>query len=346
MNQNVYDNSKDALAHIMREYGAEVLLGKRLRNFFLDFAHVKESRKNVVFFVIESGAAEILKKNIGARTEEQEIAYRQAVERLIRKYPIERGEVESVMLEFTDALGWNINVQQQTPPKPQQTTPEPQTAPAPVQTPLSNLTPGQRNVRFGKYLWRVLDVQNNRALLLTEEILEKCCHYEEYTSTTWESCDLREYLNGTFLQTFSSQEQKRIAQTENRNADNPWYGTPGGRGTVDKVFLLSIDEVIKYFGGSGQLRERPTKNVWYINNEYSSARIAKYQGAKVWWWLRSPGFSNYFAAVVDFDGDLDVYGNFVDKELGGVRPALWLNLNCNQKPFPLFRHRRNQSNRR
>lgn len=326
MNQNVYDNSKDALAHIMREYGAEVLLGKRLRNFFLDFAHVKESRKNVVFFVIESGAAEILKKNIGARTEEQEIAYRQAVERLIRKYPIERGEVESVMLEFTDALGWNINVQQQTLPKPQQTTPEPQTAPAPVQTPLSNLTPGQRNVRFGKYLWRVLDVQNNRALLLMEEVLEQRCYHSDFTSVTWEACDLRKYLNGAFLQNFSGREQKLITQTENRNADNPWYGTPGGRGTVDKVFLLDIDEVVKYFGDSGQLRERPTKDVGYINDEYSNARIAKYQGEEAWWWLRSPGGSGFDAAGVGRDGGLYMFGITVYYAYGGVRPALWLNL--------------------
>lgn len=201
-----------------------------------------------------------------------------------------------------------------------------------------SLTPGQRNVSFGKYLWRVLDVQNNRALLLAEEILEQRRYHSECTSITWEACDLRKYLNGAFLQTFSSQEQERIVQTENRNADNQWFGTSGGRDTVDKVFLLSIEEVVKYFGDSGDLRARKGwywesgrpvlkdgKGYW-INDEYNGARIAKYRGEEGWWWLRSPGYDgDSDAARVDYDGNLYMIGDDVINVFGGVRPALWLN---------------------
>lgn len=195
-----------------------------------------------------------------------------------------------------------------------------------------SLTPGQRNVRFGKYLWRVLDVQNGRALLLTEEILEERCYNSKWARVTWETCDLRKYLNGTFLQSFSGQEQERIAKTEIRNADNPWYGTSGGRDTVDQVFLLSIDEVVKYFGDSGDLRARKGwyyengEDVpYYINDEYNSARIVKYRGEEGWWWLRSPGYDSGYAAGVVDDGGLGVLGDNVFLALG-VRPALWLNL--------------------
>lgn len=188
-----------------------------------------------------------------------------------------------------------------------------------------SLTPGQRNVSFGKYLWRVLDVQNNRALLLAEEILEQRQYHSDNTSITWENCELRKYLNGAFLQTFSSQEQERIAKTEIRNADNQWFGTSGGRDTVDKIFLLSIEEVVKYFGDSGQLRKRPDKNAWWIDDEYNSTRIAKYQGKEAWWWLRSPGYYVDYAANVDYDGSLYMSGDGVDDEYGGVRPTLWLN---------------------
>lgn len=200
---------------------------------------------------------------------------------------------------------------------------------APVWTALDDLTPGQRNVRFGEYLWRVLDVQNNKALLLAEEIFEMRRYHSKYSKVTWETCELRGYLNGEFLETFSSQEQSRIVPTENTNADNPWYGTSGGKRTVDRVFLLSIDEVLKYFGDSGRLQEGPKKvprAFQWINDEYNSARIAKYQGKKVLWWLRSPGYDAYHAVGVDVYGFLVLRGLDVNVWDDGVRPSLWINL--------------------
>lgn len=252
----MYDSSKDALAAIMREHGAEVLLGSRLRNFFLDYAHVKAGRK--------------------------------------KSHP----------------------------------------KPAPARTTLGNLMPGQRNVSFGKYLWCVLDVQNGRALLLAEEVLEQRLYHSEYTSVTWETCELRKYLNGEFLRSFSSQERKRIAKTENVNKDNQWFETFGGSSTVDRVFLLSIEEVVKYFGDSGDLREWMGWGYrvyeWpYIYDQYNSARIAKYRGVEAFWWLRSPGCDNDRAAGVSYEGYLSMSGlavHHVDSEDVGVRPALWLNL--------------------
>ena len=201
-----------------------------------------------------------------------------------------------------------------------------------------SLAVGQRNVRFGKYNWRVLDVQNGKALLLTEDVIEQCCYHSSLERITWEGCELRGYLNGEFLQTFSSSEQNRIASVTNTNPDNPWYGTPGGGDTTDKVFLLSLDEVVKYFGDSGDLRARKDNGLRdHINDQYNEARMAKYGktsnrfipiGQAAWWWLRSPGggvdkFA--FAAVVDSDGWLLIDGGFVG-DGGGVRPALWLNL--------------------
>ena len=203
-----------------------------------------------------------------------------------------------------------------------------------------DLTAGQGNVRFGKYDWRVLDVQNGKALLLTEDIIEERCYHSSWERITWEGCELRGYLNGAFLQAFSSSEQSRIASVTNTNPDNPWYGTLGGGDTTDKVFLLSIDEVVKYFGDSGDLRARKDNRLRdYINDQYNEARMAKYGktsdrlipvGGGAWWWLRSPGgFDDddkfAFAAVVDSDGWLLINGAFVG-DGGGVRPALWLNL--------------------
>ena len=109
------------------------------------------------------------------------------------------------------------------------------------------------------------------------------------------------------------------------NGLNPWFDTEGGNNTLDMIFLLSLEEVVKYFGDSGQLRNRP-KYKDYLSDQYSNARIAQdIAGSASWWWLRSPGFGPLYVISVDDTGDLLVGGDDVFCS-GGVRPALWLNL--------------------
>jgi hypothetical protein len=180
----------------------------------------------------------------------------------------------------------------------------------------------------GKTLkWRVLDVQEGRALLLTKAIIEKRPYHSSNTNTTWEKCALRQYLNGDFLANSFGAEKSRIAQVTNANPDNQWFGTAGGNSTPDRVFLLSIGEVVKYFGDSGQLKNRPRKDSWWISDQYNSKRIAKYGNRAWWWWLRSPGNRSHDAAYVGRGGNLYIYGYYdLLSGEGGVRPALWLNL--------------------
>ena len=86
---------------------------------------------------------------------------------------------------------------------------------------------------------------------------------------------------------------------------NPEFKTDAGSATKDKIFLLSIDEVNQYFSTD-------------------SSKICPYNGDAFWWWLRSPGYDQDDAAVVDDEGS--VYGDNVDESNNAVRPALWINL--------------------
>ncbi len=95
---------------------------------------------------------------------------------------------------------------------------------------------------------------------------------------------------------------------------------PGGNNTTDKVFLLSIDEVKKYFHSDEARKVKATA-------------YAKAQGAYVnsdngnsWWWLRSPGYITGRAAYVLTYGSIYYNGDYVDNSFGTVRPALWINL--------------------
>jgi hypothetical protein len=197
--------------------------------------------------------------------------------------------------------------------------------------------------RFGNYDWRVIDIQNGKALLLSELVITDKPYHQPGGEITWENCTLRrDYLNNEFYNSFSTSDKKRIIETPNCNPDNLWYGIPGGKDTRDKVFLLSLEEVDRYFGDSGDYLSKRRKNWnshdqkfyasndgWAFSNSHDSERVAKDANGKAWWWwLRSPGDDSYYAAYVNTDGNVGVSGGGVSVSGvgGGFRPALWLNL--------------------
>ncbi|MDR7855208.1 DUF6273 domain-containing protein [Tissierella sp.] len=192
---------------------------------------------------------------------------------------------------------------------------------------------------FGGYNWRVLDMQNNTALIITEEIIEHRSYHDAYKDITWADCALRKYLNGEFYDNFNTADKSRIIPVINKNPDNQWYGSKGGADTEDSIFLLSIEEVCKYFGDSSSNLYNRGKNqrYWFQRkDENNSKRIARIQGKEGawWWWLRSPGRVNVKAVYIfGTDGNIGIQGNNIlkgnisdGKCTGGVRPALWLRL--------------------
>lgn len=181
---------------------------------------------------------------------------------------------------------------------------------------------------FGRYEWCVLEDQDGKKLLLAKDVLERRVYHSSKISVTWENCELRKYLNGEFLRTFSSNEQDRIAKTKNRNEKNQWHSssTLDGADTEDSVFLLSIEEVVNYFGNSGQLSKQ--SECGSIDDEYNDKRKAICQGGvgcSGMWWLRSPGKDGCYVAYVSSTGSICMTGVDVSSERAGVRPALWLN---------------------
>lgn len=192
---------------------------------------------------------------------------------------------------------------------------------------------------FGGYNWRVLDIQNNTALVITEEIIEQRPYHDAYKDITWAHCALRKYLNGEFYDKFTEADKLRIIPVINKNPDNEWYAAKGGEDTRDSIFLLSIKEVCKYFGDSRSKLQNRGKNqrYWFERkDENNSKRIAKLQGKEGswWWWLRSPGRVNVKAVYIfGTDGNIGIQGNNIlkgnisdGKCTGGVRPAMWLKL--------------------
>lgn len=195
--------------------------------------------------------------------------------------------------------------------------------------------------RYEKIKWRVLNVANGKALLLSDKVLDDQIYHTPGTEATWENCTIRTWLNDaafskSFLNcAFSSEEQNAISKTTLTNTNNSQYDTEGGNNTEDYIFLLSESDV--YSGSSaatyGFIRNgetcdeaRRTQGSAYAKamGLYTECAETGYAGNCIWW-LRTPGVLSTFAGTADYDGYVDMDGVDVDSANIGVRPALWIN---------------------
>lgn len=167
--------------------------------------------------------------------------------------------------------------------------------------------------------WIVLSINKGSALLVSKYGLDSRPYNSYGGSTTWEQSSLREWMNGTFLNTaFNASEQAKIESRKMPAYKNPQYSTNPGKDTYDKVFTLSIDAAKKYFNSDSARKCKPT--------DYALANGASTSGAYCWWWLRPPGYDSYLATCIDCNGS--IYYNGYDVSYGDlcVRPAIWVTI--------------------
>lgn len=180
--------------------------------------------------------------------------------------------------------------------------------------------------------WRVLSVNGDDVFLLADQNLDCQKYNDTYTDVTWETCTMRSWLNSTFLnKAFNAAEQAAIKDTTVVNEDNPEYGTEGGNNTTDKIYLLSISEVLNPGYGfvsdySEYAESRQAKNTEYAKEQGAWTSTSEDYAGNGYWWLRSPGRTSSNASSVDYDGYVIQIGRPVHFDSDVVRPALHLNL--------------------
>lgn len=170
-------------------------------------------------------------------------------------------------------------------------------------------------MNLGGREWYILENKDGRKLLLSKYIYEIMPYCKEARPVTWETSDLRAYLNGEFIwKTFSDDEKACILTVRNETRSNGKYGISGGNPTEDRVFLLSAEECELYLGGFGDLMAGRT--------------VLGRGDEKIWWHLRTPGEAADVNACVDQSGMIDYHGmsDSLNIPEGGVRPAMWVKI--------------------
>ena len=157
--------------------------------------------------------------------------------------------------------------------------------------------------------WIVMKNEGNQVLLLSKYVLDAKPYNKGWENVTWQTSDIRQWLNNEFYTTaFNKSEKAKIQTSLIKNEYND---------TEDKVFLLSEKEAETLFSNDEERIAKATeyaeKSGVYVNEEKS-----------VLWWLRSPGDDSSLAAEVNDDGWVDRRGDDVDYDYDGVRPALYL----------------------
>ncbi len=166
--------------------------------------------------------------------------------------------------------------------------------------------------------WKVIDKEGDRILVVSREGLYSEFYNLNSGICTWESCTLRSELNSRYYDMwFTEEEKENIFETHLDNPGNSVYGTEGGRSTRDKLFILSVDEVLKYFP---EQENRKLMSAGYSSETYNC------------WWVRNPGENRNSALYVDEEGNVG-YEIGIDMEMGvgtaaagmfWVRPAMWI----------------------
>lgn len=192
-------------------------------------------------------------------------------------------------------------------------------------------------------VWKY-DEARNRALLVSRYGLDT--HpFDTDAYYGWAPSEMRRWLNNDFWNTaFSADEQSLIETTtivthDNRLWRQYWEQSEyvdGGSTCEDKLFLLSLEEVLEHCGVKtigaqwkprAQMRLLSTAEATAHGAYLSDQADAEHQidgSACTWWWLRSPGGSSVGASFVYADGSLG--RKRVSDTNICVRPALWLRL--------------------
>lgn len=115
-----------------------------------------------------------------------------------------------------------------------------------------------------------------------------------------------------------------IATTTVKADKNPEYTSDCGKDTKDNVFVLSVDEAMKYFSNDDERICAPT--YYALQNGVHLVDLGVGTPEFCRWWLRTPGEYNSKSAVVVNTGTIGTRGLPVYQDDLGIRPVIWVNI--------------------
>ena len=229
-----------------------------------------------------------------------------------------------------------------------------------------DMSPG--NDRNEPIKWRVIDKQGDKLFILCDKLIDSFSfnynpNQENLDSVTWENSSVRSFLNDPegFLSCFSEEEIAMMETTRNENkaaneALMKYWGSFHDEGsakysqmavqnrsddpqTDDKVFLLSFEEVEKYFGEASEqsndpdypFSDMPKNDKWiaYVTKAVQDSGKGYYDFTTLGgaWMTRTLSCADpsWGSQVTYISGDGQVFNYYSYVPLF-IRPAVWIKI--------------------
>ena len=167
--------------------------------------------------------------------------------------------------------------------------------------------------------WIVLEVQEDKAWLMTKYCIDQAIFYPQRVSRYWGNSDLRVWMNGDFItETFTPEEQELILTTVVKNT-NPNGVKGAGADTEDKIYLLSKEEVLHF------MPECPDRVAYPTEYAKTKGITLSEETGSCRWWTRTPGARPMDICGMRLDGRISAYGmQDVDWPTNTIRPVMWV----------------------
>lgn len=175
--------------------------------------------------------------------------------------------------------------------------------------------------------WLILDEKDDKILVISKDTIVCISYNNESKNITWEKSILRLYLNNIFYNYYLNDEERRmVLPTTLINNTKNEFGHSNGANTVDKIFVLSIDEYKKYFKSNEERIAAGTPYTeslgLYVSSTLPIADLPIKNGT--YYWARNVGYHKSDAACINWDGKINTYGYDCKSDGMGVRPCMWL----------------------
>lgn len=188
--------------------------------------------------------------------------------------------------------------------------------------------PQGRNSEMQPIRWRVLNVEEDTALLMTEDclIMSGYCDAEKAYGNIWYlmwgNCLAREVCNGQFYyQAFDSNEREIIRPKRMRE---PVYGPE----CMDKVFLLSEGEAVLYMDAPEKRRAKLSLRLQFPETDRKAFHDPHEEECTAWWLLpeeegtREP----IYPKAVWPNGEIQFHGRNIYHGDFTIRPCILIDL--------------------
>ncbi len=171
--------------------------------------------------------------------------------------------------------------------------------------------------------WLVMENKGGQLALISMYAFDCRAYNNTYYKKPWNDCALNKWLNSEFyMGYFTEREKEKILPVYIDNND-VLYHQPENESAESKLYLLSEEEVNRFFPTQESRKARITivgrgRVLWQSFGTYAH------------WWLRTQSLDSVGQGHVMYNGDISLYGGVIESngfdrfyDHYGVRPAMY-----------------------